>query len=346
MLIIGHAVVRDMLAGRELALIDQVREAYRAHHDGDAAVPKSSFLRFPGNARDRIIALPAYLGGGQPAAGIKWISSFPENIHSGMARASGAIILNSLRTGRPTVLVEGSLISMKRTAASAALAAGLLVPDPAPAGVVLIGCGVINLEVLRFLAASFPDLGEVALYDIDPVRVGAFAERCRRAIPGAKVYAAGEPAEALARHRLISIATTASTPHLDLRTCPPATVVLHLSLRDIEPATIIGHRNVVDDADHVCREGTSLHLAEQATGDRRFINASIGELIQGTATVRPGPDKMVIFSPFGLGVLDIALAHYVSVAAQAAGRGTPVPDFLPGTAEPVTPVTPIAAQSG
>jgi ornithine cyclodeaminase len=330
MMIIGHAVVRDLLVGRELALIDQVSDAYRAHHDGDAVVPKSSFLRFHGNARDRIIALPAYVGGDQPAAGIKWISSFPENIHSGMARASGAIILNSLQTGRPTALVEGSLISMKRTAASAALAAGLLARDPAPPGVGLIGCGVINMEVLRFLAARFPTLGEVALYDVDPARAETFAEQCLQTIPGVKVHAAGGPAEALARHRLVSIATTASTPHLDLRTCLPGTVVLHISLRDIEPSTIIDHCNVVDDADHVCREGTSLHLAEQITGDRRFINASIGELIEGTTTATPGPDKLVIFSPFGLGVLDITLARYVSLAAQAAGRGTRMPDFLPG----------------
>jgi len=37
--------------------------------------------------------------------------------------------------------------------------------------------------------------------------------------------------------------------------------VLHLSLRDIRPDALLEGVNVVDDADHVCREATSVDLA-------------------------------------------------------------------------------------
>ncbi len=330
MLIIGHGVVRDILTGSERDLIEEVRAAYLAHQEGRTVVPHSLFLRFPDQPRDRIIALPAYLGGAEPAAGIKWIASFPGNLGAGLPRASAAMILNSLETGQPEALIEGSLISAKRTAASAALAATLL--TEAATGVGLVGCGVINLEILRFLAAAFPGLSEVVLYDTEPARAEAFAVQCSATVPTAKVVVAAGRDEAVGRYPLLSIATTATTPHMTLDAAAPGAVVLHVSLRDLTAATILGSGNVVDDADHVCRESTSLHLAEQETGGRAFIDASIGELIAGTATVRPAPDRPAVFSPFGLGVLDIALARFVRAAAQEQGLGLSTPDFLPGPA--------------
>ena len=353
MLIIGHSAVRDILAGREMELIDEVRAAYLAHHEGRTVVPHSLFLRFPDRPRDRVIALPAYLGGAEPVAGIKWISSFPGNLDAGLPRASAAMILNSLENGRPEALVEASLISAKRTAASAALAATLLTTQQAAPtrraastlttrqaaptrrtgllGVGLVGCGVVNLEIVRFLAAAFPSLSEVVLYDTDPGRAAAFAEQCASTVP-VKATVTAERDEAVGRYPLVSIATTAATPHMDLAAAAPGAVVLHVSLRDLTTDAILASHNVVDDADHVCREATSLHLTEQVTGDRSFINASIGEMVAGTATVRAEPDRPVVFSPFGLGVLDVALARFVRTRAQEHGLGLSVPDFLPGPA--------------
>ncbi|MFC8667608.1 2,3-diaminopropionate biosynthesis protein SbnB [Streptomyces sp. NPDC057199] len=331
MLILRRADVTDVLSGRETEIIDLVADTYRLHDEGLTSLPHSTFLRFPEerHGRDRIIGLPAYRGGERPVAGMKWIASFPGNVAAGTERASAAVVLNSLDDGRPVALVEGAVISARRTAASAALAARELTTHNPPTSALLIGCGVINLEILRFLAAALPDLREAALYDTDPARAEAFAERCAEVAPAVKAHAVTDLAGALGEHRLVSLATTAATPHLDLSACGPDTTVLHVSLRDLTVESILGAVNVVDDADHVCRERTSLDLAQQAVGNRDFVAASIGALLRGTAGLRREAHRPVVYSPFGLGVLDLALAEFVREKAELLGLGVRVEDFLP-----------------
>ncbi|NYT96281.1 2,3-diaminopropionate biosynthesis protein SbnB [Salinispora sp. H7-4] len=331
MLILRRADVEAVLAGREKEIVDLVADTYRLHDSGQSAVPHSIFLRFPEEAhsRDRIIGLPAYAGGPTPAAGMKWIASFPGNVARGRERASASIVLNSLEDGRPAALVEGALVSAWRTAASAALAARELTTEAPPSAVGLIGCGVINHEILRFLTVTLPGLTEAVCFDANPQRAAAFADRCAAEFPALRVTTAATAFELVGRHRLVSLATTAAEPHMDLAASPPDTTVLHVSLRDLTVPTILAATNVVDDADHVCRERTSLHLAEQSTGGRDFVTASLGALLRGTATVTRDPYRPVVFSPFGLGVLDIALAEFVRCTAAAASLGVRVDDFLP-----------------
>ncbi|MFF4623382.1 2,3-diaminopropionate biosynthesis protein SbnB [Nonomuraea jabiensis] len=322
MLVIRHDEVRDILHGAEDAVQDLVRATYRQHDAGETVVPHSTFLRFPGESVNRIIGLPAFVGGDQPIAGIKWVASFPGNLGKGLPRASATIVLNSMDTGRPVAFMEGAQISAARTAASAAVAARILTgPDPVRS-IAVIGCGLINLEVLRFL----PDVSQLTLFDLSRPSAEAFGERARDLLPGLDVRVAATAAEAVAAAGVVSLATTAVEPHMTLDGARPGAVVLHLSLRDLTPETVLAARNVVDDVDHVLRERTSPHLAEQATGDRAFIHATLGGLLRGTATL-PGGDSPIIFSPFGLGALDLALARYVLEQAVARGSGLAVGAF-------------------
>ncbi|MFE7129401.1 2,3-diaminopropionate biosynthesis protein SbnB [Streptomyces sp. NPDC057638] len=329
MLILRHADVRTVLDGQERLVTDVVRQTYAAHDEGLTALPHSLFLRFPDAPRDRIIGLPAFVGGATPSVGMKWIASFPGNLEAGLERASAAIILNDPATGRPQALIEGSVISARRTAASAALAARLFTAEADTHGAALIGCGVINLEVLRFLRSELPPLREATVYDQDPDRAAAFAARATGLL-GLRVTVADTAAEALAAHRLVSLATTAGEPHLDLGPLPTGSTVLHVSLRDLYPAAILAAQNVVDDADHVSRERTSIHLTERETGGREFIDAEIGRVLRDPGSFTRDPARTLVYSPFGLGVLDIALAARVYAEASAKGLGLPVGGFLPG----------------
>src|SRR5262249_23001054 len=158
------------------------------------------------------IALPAYLGGDFGAAGIKWVSSFPGNLENGFDRASAVIILNSVTTGRPHAILEASIISAKRTAASAALAARSLHPDRNVKSVALIGCGLINFETQRFLLTVFPSIRTLYLYDLKEDRAVQFRKACSKAFDHIATEVVNDLKELLGASNLVSIATTAIQP--------------------------------------------------------------------------------------------------------------------------------------
>jgi len=320
--ILRGSEVRAVLAGRELELIQAVRTAYETHGEGDSSLPHSIFLRFPDQPQDRIIALPAYLGGACRIAGVKWVSSFPDNLQLGIDRASAVVILNSTQTGRPEALLEGSVISAKRTAASAALAAQCLLEGAEVHRIGMIGCGVINFEIARFLWAVFPRTKSFILFDQDEARAQQFGNKVQKFSDGLAVEIAKDVKAVLRSAPLISIATTALKPHIDdLGECPQQAAILHISLRDLTPDVILSCDNVVDDVDHVCRAQTSVHLAEQQVGNRQFIRCTLAEILRGRAPARNGR-AVSIFSPFGLGVLDLAVGKLVRDLAHQQGLET------------------------
>jgi ornithine cyclodeaminase len=327
-LALSSADVAELLSGKELEIVHIVQQAYQAHGRGQSSLPHSTFLHFPPDVSKRIIALPAFLDGPIQSAGVKWISSFPGNLEHGVDRASAVLVLNSTATGRPKAIMEGSLISARRTAASAALAARTLQPKTDVVG--LIGCGPINFEVLSFLLAVCPGIKTLVVYDLDLPRAEVFRERCLARDSSIDVIIAESRECVFESATLISFATTAGKPHVfDLKACAPGTVVLHVSLRDLSPEIILSADNVVDDVDHVCRAQTSIHLAEQHAGNRNFVRCTLPEILNGAAAPRRDSDSLVIFSPFGLGILDIALGQYVFQESVRRRKGTVLPSFLP-----------------
>ncbi len=332
MKILSHDVVTAALRHRELDVLHAVQHAYVLHREGESAIPFSTFLKPAGRPGDRIISLPAYLGGRRPMAGVKWISSFRSNLDQGRQRASSVMILNDLTTGYPAAILEASVVSAWRTAASAALASHVVHETRLVPTIGLIGCGTINRATLTFLRLVHPELRTVIAYDAVPERARVFAEQLARQEPGLEVVVAGKPDSLLRQATTASIATTDSSYWLDLDAVPerPAgQVILHLSLRDLSAQSIVHAYNVVDDIDHVLREKTSLHRAEQALGHRGFIQATIGDLITGGEFLRD-PQAPVVFSPFGLGILDLAVARIAIESAEDNHTALEVDGFDPG----------------
>lgn len=326
--VIGAAEVTAQIEDNREGVLAAVREAYLAHSDGASANPHSSFLRFPDRQRDRIIALPAFLDDGSvPRSGIKWIASYPGNVAHGFPRASAVMVLNDYDTGYPYALLEASIISATRTAASAVLGAQELLGGRRAGKVGFVGTGLISDHVRMFLRDLSWDVGEFALFDTDRGNAERFAGVLAADGPAAPVTVVDDVAAAFSGADLVVVATVAATPHLaDPALLSDAPVVLHISLRDLAPELILSAVNVTDDIDHAVRERTSLHLAEQEVGNRDFVHGTIADVVRGDIARESG--RAAIFSPFGLGVLDVAVGGWVHDEVSARGGGVLVPEFF------------------
>lgn len=331
LLFLKGSEVIHLLQHRELEILELIKAAYMAHAAKESSMPPNAYLRFPGMEKERIIAKPAWLGGYFNTAGIKWIASFPENGNKSLERASATLILNSVETGHPTAVMESSVISAYRTAASAALAAQMLTPKIATTDTLgIVGCGLINYETLRFLLALFPDIQLILLHDLNPELAANFAQKVLELKPGIKIKYVKSLQDLLPETRLVSIATTAIHPFIEsIDGYIPGTVFLHISLRDFSPEIILEADNIVDDIDQVCSNQTSLHLAEQKIGNRQFIRSTIGNMLHKNETRLNSDKNFHIFSPFGLGILDIALGYLVQSLAKEHQVGMHIENFLP-----------------
>ena len=137
-----------------------------------------------------------------------------------------------------------------------------------------------------------------------------------------------EDAEQLIRSSdLVVFATIAGEPHVsDLSWFEHNPVVLHVSLRDLAPEILLASTNVVDDVEHCLKANTSPHLVEQLTGSRDFLAGTLDDVMAGRVTVPA--DRPVVFSPFGLGVLDLAVGKYVYDEVTRSGELHVIDDFF------------------
>ena len=343
--VIPGAQVRRVLAGHEKQIVELVEATYRLHGAGDSVNPPSYFLRFPDRPASRIIALPASIGGELRVDGLKWISSFPENVVTGIPRASAVLILNDHDTGYPFACLESSIISATRTAASAALAADWLSRGRGgkrPARIGFFGVGLIARYIHTFLAATGWSFDEIGVHDLSAGSAAGFrgyleqsaAQQSAAQQSGTQESGTGgritvhDRAEDLIRSSdLVVFATVAGQPHVrEVSWFEHNPLVLHVSLRDLAPEILLASANVVDDVEHCLKAGTSPHLAEQLTGNRDFLLGTLDDVIAGRVTVPA--DRPVVFSPFGLGVLDLAVGKYVYDEVARSGQLHVIDEFF------------------
>lgn len=307
MSLITDTEIDHLLSQNRSKVMQLVEGAYRLFDQGQAIEVEPSYLRPPHDERARIIAKPACLYGDQPVAGLKWIASFPGNLAQGLPRASGVLTLNSMETGRAIGQLECAAINAHRTSASAVMALGKLHPRQGKAlRIAIVGTGVIALECAKYLVHEGWTPSSWLLHDLDAQRLQGFSQALQALSPTVPVCTMATCEQAVREADITVFATSAGVPHLGGINLRPDQTLLHISLRDLQNDVIEQAANYADSAELAFTHATSLDLAQQHAGHREFYAGDIGAVLQGQ---RP-EGKPVIFSPFGMAILDLAVGQW------------------------------------
>ena len=165
------------------------------------------------------------------------------------------------------------------------------------------------------------------MHDLSADSAAGFCGFLERSGTAGRITVHDGPEQLLRSSDLVVFATIAGQPHVsDLSWFEHNPLVLHVSLRDLAPEIVLASTNIVDDVEHCLKAGTSPHLAEQLAGNRGFLAGTLDDVMDGRVTLPS--DRPLVFSPFGLGVLDLAVGKYVYDEVARSGELRVVDDFF------------------
>ncbi|MED0677249.1 2,3-diaminopropionate biosynthesis protein SbnB [Aneurinibacillus thermoaerophilus] len=304
-----------------------VRRALELHAQKDFVQPLKPYLRTDeknGHIADRIIAMPAYVGGDVSMSGLKWIGSKHDNpSRRGIERASGLIILNDPESNYPIAILEASLISGMRTAAVTVIGAQHLA-KPEFTKVSSIGCGVIARMQLTSLLEQFAAIRNVYLFDVNDQAANRLAAELRETFPHVTVQVAEMAENAVRQAEVLVTATVAAEPYIPFEWLNKGTFVSNISIMDLHKEVFLrADKVVVDDWDQANREKKVIHqLVLEGRFSREQLHAELGEILIGKKPGREAEDEIIILNPMGMAVEDIASAAEIYRKAIANDVGT------------------------
>lgn len=309
--------------------VDAIADGLASHARGDYVQPLKPYLRWAGadHIADRIIAMPCYLGGEEPVAGLKWVGSRQHNpVRFGLERASAVIVLNDAQTNYPIAILEGGLISGMRTAAITAVATRYLArtgfTDAA-----CIGCGPIAHMQMRTLLEQFPSIARIHLFDLSGSAANALAAKLAENYPGVGFLCANSAESAVRAANVVVTCTVTDSPYLAYEWLKPGAFISNVSIMDVHKDVYEKvDKVVVDDWDQSNREKKIINqLVLEGRFSRERLHAELGEIVIGDRPGRENDNEIILLNPMGMALDDIICARHFYHLANERGIGIQLP---------------------
>ncbi|WP_374443706.1 ornithine cyclodeaminase family protein [Stella sp.] len=289
------------------SLVAALDEAFRAGRE----VPLRHHHPIPQPAgRDAMLLLmPAWSRGG--AVGIKIVTVYPDNGRRGLPAVIGTYLLLDGATGAPRAVIDGSTLTVRRTAAASALAASRLARTDARR-LVIVGTGALAPHLVRAHAAVRP-IREVAVWGRR--REAAEALAGRLAAEGFDARPTADLAGAVRTADIVSCATLANEPLVRGEWLPPG---CHLDLvggftptmREADDEAVRRARIFVDTREGALHEAGDL-VQPIAAGivSAADVVGDLFDLARGTVPGRESQDEITYFKSVGTALEDLAAAE-------------------------------------
>jgi len=308
------------------AVIDAVESAFAAYARDHVIMPAKSYVDLPKYNGD-FRAMPAYVDARQEdetatawdAAAVKWVNVHPDNPEQfDLPTVLGTLIYSDPKNAFPLAIMDGTVVTEKRTGAAAAVATNhLAIEDASSLG--LVGAGVQSYTQLEAIAQVRP-IETVVVADRNAEAQQAFVDHFADRFD----VRAGTIAEA-AQCDVLSTVTPVEEPivhdvgsYTHINAIGADAAGKHeISDEILQNATI-----VIDDYAQCTHSGEiNVPWAAGILGDDD-IHGELGDVIVGTAAGRTDDMGVTVFDSTGLAIQDVAAAHVVYEGARADGDGS------------------------
>jgi alanine dehydrogenase len=307
----------------DVALIDRLDALFRAgcemptRHHHAIKEPLGA-----GSADAMLLLMPAWTKGPSGRVGVKIVTVFPDNGKKSLPSIYGQYLLLDGHTGASLALLDGTMLTKRRTACASGLASRYL-SRPDSASLLMIGTGALAPQLIRVHAKVRP-IRDVAIWGRRPEEAEKLANELNQSLPAAlgraiSVRAVSDRQKAVAAADIVSCATLSRTPlvegdwlregqHIDL------VGAYTPQMRESDDRAVWRARVFVDTRAGALKEGGDI-VQPLASG-------TIEELARGQQSGRLAGDStsITLFKSVGAALEDLAAAELAVGASPPPSR--------------------------
>lgn len=287
-------------------LADVIEEAFIA---GDTDAPLRHAHDVQGDGT--LLLMPAW---SDAALGVKLVTVMPGAAARGAGTVQASYLLMDRHTGAPIALLDGEALTLRRTAATSALAAQLLARRDAQR-LLIVGTGRLAPWMARAHVALQPDLVQVHVWGRDVDKAEDVVEALRD--EGIDAEVAIDLRTAAENADVISCATTSRESLVQGAWLQPGT---HLDLvggfrrdmREVDDAAVLRSRVFVDTYVGALTEAGDLtQPIERGVVTRGHVLGELTQLLRGEVRGRVADTDITLFKSVGTALEDLAAARMV-----------------------------------
>ncbi len=291
-------------------LVERLRQAFRS----GAEVPLRQHLTIPTHTEHpgNLLIMPAWQTGKH--LGVKLVTVFPDNAKQSIPAVIGSYLLMDARTGKPKALIDGSALTVRRTACASALASSYLSRSDA-SRLLMVGTGALAPHLILAHAAVRP-ISEVLIWGRNKAKAEKLAKNLARYTNRRlTINATDELDAAIEGADIVSCATLAEQPLVKGELLKPGA---HLDLvgafrpdmREADDSAFKRGLVFVDTREGALKEaGDIIQAINNGAMTEQDIIGDLFGLTRGESSARWRYNDITVFKSVGTALEDLAAAE-------------------------------------
>jgi ornithine cyclodeaminase len=274
------------------------------------APPRSFFT--PNDDASCVLIMPAWKT--KEVFGVKLVSVWPSNKDIGSPTVSAVYVLLSCENGMPLAVIDGTELTLRRTAAAAALAASLLARKNSQT-LAMLGTGALSVPLVQ-AHASVMHFKNILIWGRQKNKALSVVAELKNL--GIESTYSEDLSVTLNKADVVAAATTATEPFIISKWLKPGT---HLGLigaftpqmAEAEPALMSKVQIFADNRSAVLEKGGEiLQAIDQGIISPSSIEGELSELASApTRSWRNNDQAITVFKSVGFASLDLIAAELV-----------------------------------